>query len=669
MTQYSPYGNPPETQLEKFYAQTEQSITLTPGETKMLRFPAPQLLNFTLYIQNATSIAATDTLQVQFQEYYSDITTTFTLNSVRYGVYVDNDPTMYLKLTNISQLNSIVLYYNIVQKQMMLPFSSTIQFIVQLTASPPVGLTTLWYGTNNRYQGTLSNATFLVSVPVSTTMAVRSINSIGTSSSAVGIVEIPFAADITYYTAMEPLGASNTNTTFVFVTDSLTNGLPASSTITNASVQSIIIDYYFSYSVTNSFSSTYTITNGATTTIQWSGTVFAYYFTNSSLPLSGVAVVLTNSNNSYTLSPTSGTTNNSGNLTYTATATLNSSLNLSSTVTSSNSIAGITEVVKATIPSTFGYTTTLVPTNPIYVSLDGATSVSSSGTVTLTTTNANDIIEVVVSYTNYTGTPGAEPVPTATGLTFNTRTFSYGNINGYQLVSFYAVASSALTNVTITVPAPGSGGNIVDVIAFGISGTNTTSPFDSNSGLPNNQSGSGISSGTAIDINTSNGGRDLIVSSYFTIYGQTIGNNSFTPPSGASLIAQQTPASSFGSASMYSKVIGAQTNYNAGGMTWSGGASCMATVDGFAHIQTNIVTITVTSNSSGSNVVLGNQVVNLKLTQSSTASFSNSSVVQTTQVTTNASGIATVNLYNSDGSVLTATPDIAGLQTPQTLNL
>ena len=115
------------------------------------------------------------------------------------------------------------------------------------------------------------------------------------------------------------------------------------------------------------------------------------------------------------------------------------------------------------------------------LALDGSTGVlnSSGGTtasMTLSTTSANDVIVVSCAYN------GAVSITSVTGagLTFTSRAKA-GNTQ--YIDEWYALASSALSDETITVTF--SSNNSYDACsAFGISGANTSAPYDTNASLP-----------------------------------------------------------------------------------------------------------------------------------------------------------------------------------------
>jgi hypothetical protein len=105
-----------------------------------------------------------------------------------------------------------------------------------------------------------------------------------------------------------------------------------------------------------------------------------------------------------------------------------------------------------------------------------------SYTITLTTTQANDIICVLI----YSEGATTNPAPTitsvtASGLTFVRRAQSPGSHTALEL--WWAVASSALSSAVITINLSGTYDDSA-AIAFGVNGCNLSSPWDSNAGLP-----------------------------------------------------------------------------------------------------------------------------------------------------------------------------------------
>ncbi len=141
----------------------------------------------------------------------------------------------------------------------------------------------------------------------------------------------------------------------------------------------------------------------------------------------------------------------------------------------------------------------------------GAGATNSQTTGTLTTVNANDVIVVIASLSDGSGgstTSNTVSTVTATGLTFTLRkaVANFVSPNYFADVEeWYAITSSTFSN-TITVTTTGS--FRFTVIAFGISGANTASPFDPNAGA--NPTASGASSTPSVTQSTSNANDILI---------------------------------------------------------------------------------------------------------------------------------------------------------------
>ncbi|WP_395407959.1 hypothetical protein ACHMW6_15470 [Pseudoduganella sp. UC29_106] len=127
-------------------------------------------------------------------------------------------------------------------------------------------------------------------------------------------------------------------------------------------------------------------------------------------------------------------------------------------------------------------------------------STASSGTVTLTTTQTNDII-IIVAYCENPGS--AAPTVTSVtggGLTFALRCRSNGSSHG-NLEVWWALAPSALSSVTFTVNYTGTFDDAT-FLAYGVHGCNTAAPWDSNAGLPQKQSYNGAAT-PSFTLNTS----------------------------------------------------------------------------------------------------------------------------------------------------------------------
>jgi hypothetical protein len=121
------------------------------------------------------------------------------------------------------------------------------------------------------------------------------------------------------------------------------------------------------------------------------------------------------------------------------------------------------------------------------IALDGSVIGNSGGAssfaVSLTTTNANDIIIVHV-------TTNAGPVTSISdtaGLTWAKRTSGGDGTTSKVIEEWFAVAPNALTSDSITVNTTGSG--FITVIAFGISGADLSTIWDNNSAVPPHATG------------------------------------------------------------------------------------------------------------------------------------------------------------------------------------
>jgi hypothetical protein len=110
---------------------------------------------------------------------------------------------------------------------------------------------------------------------------------------------------------------------------------------------------------------------------------------------------------------------------------------------------------------------------------------SNSGGMSLTTANADDIIIVAIGHEDHGHTIGQTVSSvTATGLTFAKRSsaFNHGDVDGSACEVWWAHASAAGTYpITVTLT-----GAIDDacIIAFGVSGADTSNPFDVCEALP-----------------------------------------------------------------------------------------------------------------------------------------------------------------------------------------
>jgi hypothetical protein len=113
------------------------------------------------------------------------------------------------------------------------------------------------------------------------------------------------------------------------------------------------------------------------------------------------------------------------------------------------------------------------------LSLDGSAhsnAVASVATVTLTTSNSDNVIMLQVA-TNQ----GPVTSVTSSGLTWSFIAAD-GTSSISQLEFWYAIASSPLSSHVITVNNTGNGFTTID--AFGVSGVDTSSPFDADASTP-----------------------------------------------------------------------------------------------------------------------------------------------------------------------------------------
>jgi hypothetical protein len=126
--------------------------------------------------------------------------------------------------------------------------------------------------------------------------------------------------------------------------------------------------------------------------------------------------------------------------------------------------------------------------------LDGSASGTgtTTATSTLTTANPYDVIYVVVVIDT-----GTINTPRGTGLSFLIRQAAL-SFSGGVMATYYAIANSQLSAVAITETATGSGA--ANIVAFGISGANTASPFDLGVGIP--ASATGTSASPTVSITT-----------------------------------------------------------------------------------------------------------------------------------------------------------------------
>ncbi|HUI01268.1 MAG TPA: hypothetical protein VLX56_06530, partial [Nitrososphaerales archaeon] len=127
----------------------------------------------------------------------------------------------------------------------------------------------------------------------------------------------------------------------------------------------------------------------------------------------------------------------------------------------------------------------------------GASTESSSVSASLTTTNSNDVI--ILSAGTSSSSATVSSVSDTGGHSWTHRASESGNPS-VEVEEWYTTASSPLSSDSITVTWSGAGDNTFS--AFGISGVNTASPFDSNGALP--AKSTGTSTTPSVTVSTSN---------------------------------------------------------------------------------------------------------------------------------------------------------------------
>jgi len=151
-------------------------------------------------------------------------------------------------------------------------------------------------------------------------------------------------------------------------------------------------------------------------------------------------------------------------------------------------------------------------TNPL--AIDGSSAAACSNTTsscstTLTTIHPNDIIIAYASETLDLQTTCSFSVSDTAGLSWMIRSKSVsGNGIRDQFQEFWALAPVALSSDTITERIVGCGTNYNSLQVFGVSGANTSTPFDPGYGLP--ASASGNSYGMSVPLTTTNS-NDILV--------------------------------------------------------------------------------------------------------------------------------------------------------------
>jgi hypothetical protein len=291
-------------------------------------------------------------------------------------------------------------------------------------------------------------------------------------------------------------------------------------------------------------------TGGLTSPITATGTVTGTYKTQYQ-----VTFVTTGTG---TTSP-SGTSvwENAGSLSISATAGTNyhfSSWTATTGITITSSTSASTT---ATIGASGTITANFNPNIAIDAHNGGSATSGSSMTITLTTNNPNDVLYLsIISRTSYvTGVTS-----TLNSLTWTCREASGSTIalsNARYVSTWYAIQpSSGATTITITFNTATTGASVV---VFGISGADTSSPFDGNAAYTTGTGTSATVSKTTTNAN------DLIIGSLAL----RSSNPTPTVGSGYTLIQTASQTTNTNEVSAEYKTVSSSGSQSAG-YTWSG---------------------------------------------------------------------------------------------------
>jgi hypothetical protein len=191
----------------------------------------------------------------------------------------------------------------------------------------------------------------------------------------------------------------------------------------------------------------------------------------------------------------------------------------------------------------------------------------------ITTTSANDVIEVWTSAED----AGSSSSPTTAitsspSLTWHQRahaTFQHASLFGNSFDEWYAVwSSSGSISVTSTWNMVTPDDN--EIVAYGVSGANTASPFDSNAAIPGKSATSSSTTSQSVTISTNNA-NDMIISG-LRYNGQGCGCDPTTPPGGFTKINSQEQGGSWTLYTDY-KIVSSTQSGVAISYSWTTGAS------------------------------------------------------------------------------------------------
>jgi hypothetical protein len=137
----------------------------------------------------------------------------------------------------------------------------------------------------------------------------------------------------------------------------------------------------------------------------------------------------------------------------------------------------------------------------------GTATLSTTVSASLTTANSPDVIYVVVAYENFSSGAPTVTVSDTAGLTWNSRK-AVNNGTTVGIAILWAIASSPLSSDSITATFSVLPASAV-IVVFGISGANTSNPFDPNSSVP--ATATGTSTIPSATITTSNLTGDFVI--------------------------------------------------------------------------------------------------------------------------------------------------------------
>jgi mucin-6/19 len=248
------------------------------------------------------------------------------------------------------------------------------------------------------------------------------------------------------------------------------------------------------------------------------------------------------------------------------------SVSLVGGTTGSSSVSAAANSASATATSSLAFYENASATTSS-VAIDGSSSASTNGkksslAVTITTTKANDLVYLFVSLLTGTTVSG---VADTSGLTWASRQTE--DANGARVEAWYAVSSAVLTGDTVTVTPSAS--DKFSATIFGVSGTNTASPFDPNFSTAPVNTGSGASGSVTLTTTYAN---DLIVAGVTVAGGPTV---TATSPLALIAPAQTETASSTGAAG-YDQVTSMQSS-SSFSFSWGATDGWSMVADAFAE--------------------------------------------------------------------------------------